>query len=179
MTRKINDPYDERKRFEDINHKSFKKFQQALKQAEAKKESLFGKVYDKRTGQFVMPSEVSESCGKPIEKDFFVKNGSLFSRLEAEMELFVEHHTSSRLKKNKHASNLICRESQFRKDSDLIQPGTFASSSSSPMKMMPKKPSTACKSSKDCGPELTIVGGNGEPIRQDPKKRLINDFQFY
>jgi hypothetical protein len=47
LTRKINDPQDERKRFEDINHKSFKKFQQALKDAEAKKESLFGKVYDK------------------------------------------------------------------------------------------------------------------------------------
>ena len=45
--------------------------------------------------------------------------------------------------------------------------------------MMPKKPSTACKSFKDCGPELAIVGGNGEPIRQDVKKRLINDFQFY
>jgi len=26
LTRKINDPQDERKRFEDINHKSFKKF---------------------------------------------------------------------------------------------------------------------------------------------------------
>jgi hypothetical protein len=47
------------------------------------------------------------------------------------------------------------------------------------MKMMPKKPSTACKSFKDCGPELAIVGGNGEPIRQEPKKRLISDFQFY
>jgi hypothetical protein len=42
-------------------------------------------VYDKRNGRFVMPSEVGEGCGKPIEKDFFVKNGSLFSRIEAEM----------------------------------------------------------------------------------------------
>lgn len=82
-----------------------------MKRAEASKESLYGKVYDKRTGKFVMPSEVGESCGKPIEKDFFVKNGSLFSRIDAEMQLFVEQQQTSRLKKNKHASSLICKES--------------------------------------------------------------------
>jgi hypothetical protein len=37
-----------------------------------------------------MPSEGGEGYCKPIEKDFFVKNGSLFSRIEAEMQLFIE-----------------------------------------------------------------------------------------
>ena len=152
MTRNINDPRDERKRFEDINNKNFRKFQQALKQAEAKNESLHGKVYDRKMGRFVFPREVSDikNCGKLIEKDFFIKNGSLFSRIEAELELFNDlHRIHYGRKLNKQSSNLICIESRQRKESELILPGTFASTASSPLKMFPRKPATASKLVQD------------------------------
>jgi hypothetical protein len=112
LTRNINDPRDERKRFEDMNNKNFRKFQQALKQAEAKNECLNGKVYDRKQCRFVYPREASDikNCGRLIEKDFFIKNGSLFSRIEAELELFNDLLRFGR-RPNKQSSNLICMDS--------------------------------------------------------------------
>ena len=64
------------------------------------------------------------------------------------------------------------------RDYDFIQPGTYVSSSTSPLKMIPRKPGTAQKLSS--GPDLSIIGQDGKPLDHlHFKKKLINPWQFY
>lgn len=58
--------------------------------ADSRGENLHGKVYDKIKGAFVNPKDVTDpkNSSFPVDKTFFLKNGSLFSRIDAEIELY-------------------------------------------------------------------------------------------
>lgn len=158
-----------------VNRTLSLKFLKALKKAEQDKTFNWdGKVFDKEKGCFVDASQIADPMArkKAIDSQFFMKNGSFYTKMDAEIDLFKKSLARKQYegvdsRNKKQMSSLFCSDSKNQKEHDFIMPGAFSSSGVSPMKFIPKRPSAANHHGQgNSGPDLAMIGPGGQILNE-------------
>ena len=121
--------------------------------------------YDKGSGKFV-----------PKDQLFALKNGSMLSKMEAEIQMFKQLSQGVRSPNPKDHLNLITEESRKKREEDFIKPGELIFFKS-PFKVQAKRAQQ--KRDLDNIKDIEMIGPDGNNLHEPPKKLLLQPMQLY